>query len=236
MSTEPKKLRKKLKEVVKKVSEEQLKHPLAVPPNDPLETFWLPYQVRWLNDNTQIKFAEKSRRIGWTYMQAYEDVRDCVLKKYFRPRRPLSVWMTSADITAAKEYIVYCREFAELFNQVIEDLGEEIIDPAKDIKALGLQFKNGARIFALSSNPSQFRSKGGKVVIDEYAHHKDQLEMWKAAYASAKMWGYPIRVFSTHNGKGTQFYKFVEKIKRGKMTAALHTVPIQLAVSEGLFH
>ena len=36
----------------------------------------------------------------------------------------------------------------------------------ENIKALVIEFKNGTKIHALSSNPKGFRSKGGKVVLD----------------------------------------------------------------------
>lgn len=199
-----------------------------------MSDFWLPYQKRWLADEALIKFAEKGRREGFTYVQSYEDVRDCTTGKYFRKNRPLKVWFTSADLSAAKEYIDYCKEWANFFNEVAKDIGEVIIDAEKDIKAYCLVFTNGAKIFALSSNPSQFRSKGGKVVIDEFAFHKNQKGLWKAAFASAKMWGYPIRVISTHNGQQSHFYKIIEAIKNKKLNYSLHTVPIQLAVAEGL--
>ena len=63
--------------------------------------FFLPYQMRWLNDNSKVKIWEKSRRIGATYVQSYEDVRDCV--KRIVP----AVWFSSADESAAREYMRY---------------------------------------------------------------------------------------------------------------------------------
>lgn len=199
-----------------------------------MSDFWLKYQKDWLNDDALIKFAEKGRREGFTYVQSYEDVRDCVTQKYFRKNRPLKVWFTSADLSAAKEYIDYCKEWATFYNEVAKDLGEVLIDEDKDIKAYCLVFANGAKIFALSSNPSQFRSKGGKVVIDEFAFHKNQKDLWKAAFASAKMWKYPIRVISTHNGQKSMFYQIIKKIKEGQLNYSLHTVPVQKAVEQGL--
>ena len=71
--------------------------------------FFLPYQMRWLNDNSKVKIWEKSRRIGATYVQSYEDVRDCV--KRIVP----AVWFSSADESAAREYIDYCKQWATLF-------------------------------------------------------------------------------------------------------------------------
>ena len=42
---------------------------------------FLPYQIRWLNDNSKIKIWEKSRRRGATYVQSFEDEQDCLNKK-----------------------------------------------------------------------------------------------------------------------------------------------------------
>lgn len=189
--------------------------------------YFLPYQIDWLDDDSPVKIWEKSRRIGATYVQSYEDVRDCILHKV------PSVWFSSADESAAKEYILYCIQWAKIFDIAAEDLGEVVIDSDKDIKALVIQFANGTRIHALSSNPSAFRSKGGKVVWDEAAHHKDQLAMWKAAKPTAT-WGFPIRILSTHNGN-CLFSMFVEAVNKGKLKWSLHRTDIHTAVDQGLY-
>lgn len=189
--------------------------------------FFLPYQMRWLNDNSSVKIWEKSRRIGATYVQSYEDVRDCVYK------RIPSVWFSSADESAAKEYIDYCKKWVKLFSVASKDLGEQIIDSEKDIKAYVIEFTNGTKIHALSSNPNAFRSKGGKVVLDEFAHHKNPMAMWRAAKPCVT-WGFPLRILSTHNGQSSLFYKLISQINKKILKWSLHTSPIQLAVEEGL--
>lgn len=190
-------------------------------------SYFLPYQERWLKDTSRIKICEKSRRIGMTYVQSYEDVLDCV--KGDVP----AVWFSSADLTAAKEYIGYCAQWARALNIAAQDMGEEILDEKKGVKAYTLEFQNGTKIHALSSNPSQFRSKGGKVVLDEYAFHDDDKALWAAARPCIT-WGFPLRILSTHNGKACQFYKFVESCKKKKLTWSLHSTDIFLAVKEGL--
>ncbi len=167
--------------------------------NEETSKYFLPYQVEWLNDDSRIKIWEKSRRIGATYIQSYEDVRDCVTGKV------PAVWFSSADESAAKEYILYCEKWCKMLDAAARFLGEVVIDKDKDIKALAIQLANGTRINALTSNPKAFRSKGGKIVLDEFAHHEDQKAMWKAAKPSAT-WGYPIRILSTHNGKKCLFF------------------------------
>ncbi len=192
-----------------------------------LNKYFLPYQQRWLNDNSPVKIWEKSRRIGATYVQSYEDVRDCINKAV------PAVWFSSADESAAKEYITYCELWVKLFQAAATSLGEVVIDSEKDVKALVIEFANGTKIHALSSNPKGFRSKGGKVVLDEFAHHNNPLELWKAAKPCVT-WGFPLRILSTHNGQSCLYFKFIEQIKKGKLKWSHHLTPLQLAVEEGL--
>ena len=189
---------------------------------------FLPYQLAWLKDRSRIKLWEKSRRIGATYVQSYEDVEDCIKKEV------PDVWFSSADETAAREYIDYCAMWSKIFNVVARDLGQVVIDEDKGIKALVIEYPDGRRIHGLSSNPKKFRSKGGKAVLDEFAHHDDQRKMWAAAKPST-IWGDPLRILSTHFGKGL-FWQFVDKIKKGKLKWSLHTTDIYQAVKDGLAH
>lgn len=189
--------------------------------------YFLPYQQRWLDDKSKIKIWEKSRRIGATYVQSYEDVRDCIKKSV------PAVWFSSADESAAKEYIDYCEQWVKLFHASAKRIGEVVIDNEKDIKALVIEFSNGTKIHALSSNPKAFRSKGGKVVLDEFAFHNNADELWKAARPCIT-WGYPLRILSTHNGQNCLYYKFLEQVQKGQLKWSHHKTPIQLAVKEGL--
>lgn len=193
------------------------------------QSYFLPYQEDWLRDTSRLKIAEKSRRIGWTYVQAYEDTVDAA------KTGGMDVWFTSADLSAAREYIRYVEQWAKLLNKAARNLGEVVLEGEgeKAVKAFVVEFANGKRIHALSSNPKGFRSKGGKVVIDEFAFHEQADELWRAA-APSVLWGYPIRVFSSHNGKGTRFYRMVEEAKQPGSKWSLHTTTIVDAINDGL--
>ncbi|NUM71223.1 MAG: hypothetical protein HUU43_10270 [Ignavibacteriaceae bacterium] len=208
----------------KTASRPQKKEPA---PQEQKVDLFFPYQIRWLNDKSKVKVWEKSRRIGATYVQAFEDVVDMAAGTY------PAVWFTSADESAAKEYIFYCAQWAKMFDYAAAEVQENVLEDDKDIKVFTITFANGCRINALSSSPKAFRSKGGKVVIDEYAFHKDAAALWKAA-KPATTWGFPIRILSTHNGKNCQYFRFVDQIKKGQLDWSLHTTDIYTAVSEGL--
>lgn len=191
-------------------------------------SYFLDYQARYLADQSRFKIVEKSRRVGFTYVQSYEDVRDAA-----RAEGAMDVWFSSADETAAREYLRYCEQWARMFDKASRSLGEITIDEDNDIKAFSIEFASGKRINALSSNPKAFRSKGGKLVLDEYAFHKNPEEMWKAAIPIIT-WGFPVRVLSTYNGKGNRYYRLVTEAKKPGARWSLHTVTIESAIADGL--
>jgi phage FluMu gp28-like protein len=195
--------------------------------DDRISKYFLPYQAKWIGDRSRFKIVEKSRRVGMTYAQSYEDVVDCA-----RRDGGLDIWFSSADESAAKEYIRYCEQWTDLYKIAARALGETVISREDDIKALTIEFANGKRINALSSNPKAFRSKGGKLVLDEYAFHKQPEELWKAALPVIT-WGFPVRVLSTYNGKGNRYYRMVEEAKKGNAWS-LHSITIEDAVAQGL--
>lgn len=192
-----------------------------------IPAYFLPYQQRWLSDEGRLKIVEKSRRIGMTYVQAYEDVKDAA-----RAKNPVDVWFSSADESAAREYILYCQHWAKIARIAGDCFAETIIDKETDIKTFSIRFATGKRINALSSNPKSFRSKGGKVVLDEFAFHENQEAMWKAALPVIT-WGYPVRILSTYNGKSNRYYRQVEEARRSDKWS-LHSTTIAQAVDEGL--
>lgn len=199
--------------------------------------FFLPWQVKQLRDKSRNKLLEKSRRIGGTFVQSWEDVDDCVTTD------GLKVWFSSADLSAGKEYVGYCEDWVRKLNASAKILdgtkngdldGAVFADEDKDITTQRVMFKNGSSINVLSSNPKAFRSKGGKVVWDEAAHHENADQMWKAAQPVAA-WGFGIRVLSTHNGVKSTFNQIIKKIAKGEMRGWGHRkVTILDAVAEGM--
>ena len=194
--------------------------------------YFLPYQAAYLADHSPFKIIEKSRRVGYTYTQSYEDLRDAAKIPNY------TIWFTSADETASLEYIEYIKQWIQLYRLVAEDLGEVIIDQKSRITAKVIRLANGSRINALSSNPTAMRSKGGKVILDEFAHHDNQVAMWAAAFPLTT-WGFPIRIISTYNGSSNKYAQIVADHKaavqdRKRSAWSLHSTDIYEAVKQGL--
>jgi len=188
---------------------------------------FMPYQVAWLEDESQIKLYEKSRRIGLTFVQAFEDVRDAGILGLY------NVWFSSNNETNAREYIDYCKKYAKALNAVFEMNEGKLIDDS-DALTFVLNFKNGKKITGLSSSPNQLHGKGGKIVLDEFARRDNEMEVWEAASPAALVWGYPIRIISTHRGKGSVFYSFIKRLERGELQWKHYKTTFVDAVRQGL--
>lgn len=191
-------------------------------------------------DDSGALLWEKSRRIGATYSDSYKS---CRTRNLIDHKRDL--WFSSADESAAFEYALYCRQWCKIMETAVREFFEELEDD-KGFKYNNyvIEFPNGSRINCMSSNPRRFRSKGGDVVLDEFAWHDNPGDMLDAALP-ATTWGYDIRILSTHNGESSEFnriIKIIKKVLAGELTFeqaktlrwSLYCTPITKAVDQGL--
>jgi phage FluMu gp28-like protein len=195
-----------------------------------------PYQLAWGADPSGVRLAEKSRRIGWTFYDAFEALISRVGSK---PTRDYDCWYSATDMTAAEEYIGYVSDFAAMVDQVAKVSDAEVEVAGDDgqsakINVMRVTLANGLRITAGSSNPKFFRSKGGEVKLDELAFHADGKAMFKAAHASARFWGFPLSAWSSHHGPDSYFNKLITWARAGQLKASVHSVNILQAVDQGI--
>lgn len=204
--------------------------------NTSKESYFLPYQEAWINDESPLKVAEKSRRVGFTYASSYRMFQKCM-----RRGRGFTQWVSSRDQLTAQELIRdYVSMWCKLANVAATGLtGRDltVIDPDKDITAFVCTFPNGARIVSLSSTPEAFAGKGGDVFLDEVDLHRDSGALIDMAYPCI-MWGNQLEMVSAYRvdgSKDTPFAKIVAAAKKDNpQHASLHRVTIHDAVAQGL--
>jgi phage FluMu gp28-like protein len=193
--------------------------------------YFLPYQQSWILDPSRLKICQKSRQVGLSYADSYDSVRKAAVK----PGK--DVWVMSRDEAQARQYIRYCKRWANVLEYAAADYGWRVFCPGNG-NAVGVQvlgFATGCSIYALSSNPDAIVGKTGHVKLDEFALHKDQ----RTLYAVAKpviQWGGTLSIISTHRGAHTVFNEIVTDIRQkgNRMGWSMHTIPIQSAVEQGL--
>lgn len=186
-----------------------------------LRQYLLGYQWRWVQDDSPMKLGRKSRRAGWTYAEALRSVIQ-------RLRTKRDHWFSSADETAALEFIEYCRFWSDFIGQAAKIVDDrEIFDRRNGVNLHRLVFANGRRITALTSNPRQFRSKGGDATWDEAAYHDDPEGMWKAIQPTV-LWGGQLSIFSNPNTEGDMFDQLcaeAEGVQAGRLNPDRDNVP-----------
>jgi phage FluMu gp28-like protein len=196
------------------------------PPKDVL----LPYQIRWMADESPIKVAEKSRRIGLTWTEAGASALAASTS------RGMDTWYLGYNQDMAREFVETAAAWARQFNKAARAIEEVAIDDERrDLLAYRIRFSSGHKIVALSSRPSNLRGKQGRAVIDEAAFHDDLKGLLKAALAFT-MWGGCVRVMSTHNGANSAFNELVNDIRAGRKPYSLHRVTFDDAIAGGLYH
>ena len=191
----------------------------------------LPYQVRWMADESPIKIAEKSRRIGLTWTEAAASALVGVGDQghgHLVPGLQPATWRSSSSRPRPRGRVQ--------FNKAAKAIEEIAIDDERrDLLAYRIRFSSGHKIVALSSRPSNLRGKQGRAVIDEAAFHDDLKGLLKAALAFT-MWGGCVRVMSTHNGANSAFNELVNEIRAGRKPYSLHRMTFDDALADGLYH
>jgi phage FluMu gp28-like protein len=196
--------------------------------------YFLPYQISWIyaedefHERKQQVFAlaEKSVRIGWTYADAFKNVRK---RLRFHNRDYL---FATKDYPSALEYMRVAHEFVDLygFTKAIVSHGEDYlkvklpcagstIDSSgktssltEEIKIGYIKFDNGSRIIAFSAHPQAMAVYGGDVGLDEFAKHPNAELLWQTAQGRVT-WGYDMAVWSSHEGDDTLFNQFAQQAR-----------------------
>ncbi len=191
-------------------------------------TFFLPYQKKWILDNSRIKIMEKSRQIGMSWTAAYRLVRAHSLGD-----KKLDSWVSSRDELQAKLFIEDCKKFAKILNMAVDEISSMPLLRGGDCSSL--EFANGSRIWSLSSNPDAQAGKRGTRVLDEFALHPDPEKLYAISLPGIT-WGGNVEIISTHRGRENFFNKLIEEVRFGgnPKKISLHSVTLQDALEQGL--
>lgn len=201
---------------------------------------FLPFIQAWIADDSRMRLAEKSVRIGWTYGDAFKNVR----KRLHHANR--DYLFATKDQASAVEYMQQCLKFADIYKQTksilshgedtmkVPRLNEEGKDTGftDEVRFCYIKFDNASRIIAFSSNPNAMLVYGGDVGLDEFAAHPQQDKLWETAQGRITM-GYDIGVWSAHKGTDTLFYEFAQEAQAGKGGWSYYRVTMEDAIDMG---
>ncbi|MGH9803768.1 MAG: terminase large subunit domain-containing protein, partial [Candidatus Acidiferrales bacterium] len=156
-----------------------------------------PYQLRWFEDDSRFKIACKARQIGFSFAATFRVV-------HRRRRIPgLTIWLSASERQAV-EAMEYVRQHLRALG-LLARFQDSFIEGTL-VRQQQVRLPNGSRIVALPANPDTVRGFAGDIVLDEFAFHRDDEAIWRAAFATATR-GYQIEIISTPNGARGKFYQ-----------------------------
>lgn len=191
----------------------------------------LPYQQEWIADDSKLKVAEKSRRIGLSWAEAA----DCAL--HAASRSGSNVYYMSYEMSMTRQFVDDCAWWAKWYGLAAGEVYEDVWrDDKEEHQVFRIDFASGFHVQALSSAPRNLRSKQGRAVFDEYAFTDEakQAELLKAGLAFL-IWGGDVRVISTHNGVANGFNTLIQEIRAKKRPGSVHRITFDEAIAEGLY-
>lgn len=212
-------------------------------PFNPVVNF-LPYQRKWIEDQSRFKIGMFSRQTGKTFTTGGECADDC-FRGWIEDRRARWVILSRGERQAAEMMTEVIKPFTKAFYEVYNTLlkgGEPEFSegefrapqekgPDAVYKALEVKFPNGSRITALPANPDTARGFSANVILDEFAFHAKSRDIWAALFPVISKGQQKLRVISTPNGKGNKFY---ELMTAEDSVWSRHVVDIYEAVRQGL--
>ena len=187
----------------------------------------LPYQRRWVLDKSRFKIGVWSRQVGKSFATAFESGTDCI-------QNPHTDWLImSAGQRQSDEWMLKALAVARACEAGLE--GTPLAGAAKfTASASEIRFANGSRILSLPANPDTARGYSANLVLDEFAMHEADREVWAATFPTItnELSGQKkIRVVSTPKGRGN---KFAELWEEGGAQWSRHRVTLDDAIADGL--
>ena len=187
-----------------------------------------PYQRRYLADGSRWKAAMWSRQTGKTFTTTLEAVLDCLEAEAAGRIARWTILSISRD-----RALDAMNNGVKLHCQAIGAAYEAVMDASLGIEAqaAAVKFPGGSYIRAIAAKPETARGMSDNLILDEFAHHKDNRALWRALVPVVSKPGLKLRVISTPNGLGDMFH---EIMTAGDSLFSRHVVTIHDAVMDGL--
>jgi phage FluMu gp28-like protein len=163
----------------------------------------LPYQDRWIRDDSQLKVAVWSRQSGKSFAAALRATIKCLEKR-------TQYIILSKGERQSRLFMEKVKDFCLVFKE-LKALPEFAEIPETEEKAMEVYFPhNRSRIIGLPANPDTARGYTGHIVLDEFGFHGDARKIYAACFPMITR-GYSIEIISTPNGTAGKFYEIAKQ-------------------------
>jgi phage FluMu gp28-like protein len=161
----------------------------------------LPYQRRWVEDDSPLKLVVKARQIGYSFAASIRALLECLKKKTTWVFLSKGERQSRLLMEKVQEHVQSCGILARAC--------ESSFFEGTLIKQLEVRFANGSVIYGLPANPDTARGYSGNVTLDEFAFHSDADKIYSALFPTITR-GYSLEIISTPNGQQGKFYELAK--------------------------
>jgi phage FluMu gp28-like protein len=161
----------------------------------------LPYQRRWVEDNSPLKIVVKARQIGYSFAASIRALLECLKRKTTWVFLSKGERQSRLLMEKVQEHVQSCGILARAC--------ESSFFEGTLIKQLEVRFANGSVIYGLPANPDTARGYTGNVTLDEFAFHADADKIYSALFPTITR-GYCLEIISTPNGQQGKFYELAK--------------------------
>ncbi len=162
----------------------------------------LPYQERWILDESQLKVAVWSRQSGKSFAAALRATLKCLKNR-------TQYIILSKGERQSRLFMEKVKDFCVLFKRL--KALPAFAELETDEKTMEVFFPhNRSRIIGLPANPDTARGYTGHIVLDEFAFHGDAHKIYAACFPIITR-GYSIEIISTPNGTAGKFYEIAKQ-------------------------
>ncbi len=155
------------------------------------------YQNMWSADTSTLKYAVKSRQIGFSFNEMVDSLHRAILTPNY-----LKMFVSLRQVQA--------NELLTIVKNVIRILPPELQIPMISERDGLIKFENGSRLIALPAKESASRSFHGDVFIDEIAFIPNDTAVLESILSTTVRSGYNVAVGSTPYGRRGEFHKIAE--------------------------
>ena len=161
----------------------------------------LPYQRRWVEDDSHLKIVVKARQIGYSFAASIRALLECLKRK--------TTWIFLSKGERQSRLLMEKVQEHTKSCGILARACESSFFEGTLIKQLEVRFANGSVIYGLPANPDTARGYSGNVTLDEFAFHADADKIYAALFPTITR-GYCLEVISTPNGQQGKFYELAK--------------------------
>ena len=181
----------------------------------------LPYQREDVECDARLRWCCWSRQTGKSFTKS--------LRRILRglTRRRTQVFLSAGE-RQSRELMAKARQHCQAL-QVACDYGDQSYFAGTSFRQLEITLPNSVRIIGLPANPQTARGFTGDVLLDEFAMHVDDRQIWAAMFPTLLRGDGELDVASTPKGLGNVFAQL-----RGNDRFGHSTVTLPDAIRQGL--